>query len=119
MFTITKIMLYSAIPLFSFFGYRAVKHLRVGKYTTKNKASALSMYVIFYLIVGLILFVTTFFDTNFGRVFFDFYWLSAITLGLFFCIKEFNNNPFYALVLLFFSYIYILFLPYIAMFTYM
>ena len=119
MFTITKIMLGSALPLFIFFMYRVFKHWKTEKSTYDRKSFIRSTLGISYLSLGLIIFFTGLFDSPFGRGIFDFFWLSAIIIGVFLCIKEFHRNPVHSLIFLLLSYIYLLFVPYIIMFSFM
>lgn len=119
MFTITKIMLGSALPLFIFFMYRVFKHWKAEKCTYDRKLFICSTLGISYLSLGLIIFFTGLFDSLFGRGIFDFLWLSAIIIGVFFCIKEFHRSPVHSLIFLLLSYIYLLFVPYIIMFSFM
>ncbi len=119
MFTITKLMHVFALFLLIFFVYRVFKHWKIEKSTYDRNSFIRSTLGISYLSIGLIIFFTGFFDSSFGRNIFEFFWLSAIIIGVFFCIKEFNRSPFHSLIFLFMSYIYLLFVPYIIMFSYM
>lgn len=119
MFTITKIMLGSALPFSIFFMYRIFKHWKTEKSTYDRKSFVGSTLGISYLLIGLIIFFTGLFDSFFGRGIFDFFWLSAIIIGVFFCIKEFHRSPVHSLIFLLLSYIYLLFVPYIIMFSFM
>ena len=119
MFIITKIMLGCALPLFIFFMYRVFKYWKTEKSTYDRNSFIRSTLGISYLSIGLIIFFTGLFDSSFGRNMFEFFWLSAIIIGVYFCIKEFNRSPFHSLIFLFLSYIYLLFVPYIIMFSFM
>ena len=102
-----------------FFMYRVFKHWKTEKRTYDRKSFIHSTLCISYLSLGLIIFFTGLFDSPFGRSIFDFFWLSAIILGVLFCIREFNRSPFHSLIFLLLSYIYLLFVPYIIMFSFM
>ena len=119
MFTITKLMHVFALFLLIFFVDRVFKHWKIEKSIYDRKSFIRSTLGISYLSLGLIIFFTGLFDSPFGRGIFDFFWLSAIIIGVFFCIKEFNRNPVHSLIFLLLSYIYLLFVPYIFMFSFM
>lgn len=60
MFTITKIMLGSALPLFIFFMYRVFKHWKTEKSTYDRKSFIRATWGISYLSLGLIIFLQDF-----------------------------------------------------------